>query len=359
MHASLKPSGKAKSQRRHSRHALRGHWLVAGGFAIAAVLGTGNPVAKSERAELELELAAQLLQQAVQLEIEELASLRTTSPLAERGDRVLSAYTQLKMFSTGTVLSVQPQTAAERAPGDGLMLTALSGLPAEAEAAELVFSSFERPHPLRDTVETVMANVADEPAATPSKPDGASMEMAYAPTSTPRLPSRFDDILTGRDDGFVPPLGENDHAWAAKILPESAYSTAEQTCLATGIYFEARGESETGQAAVAQVILNRVRNPTYPDTICGVVYQNRHMRNRCQFSFACDGIPDRITNQRAYDRAKAIGQKVTAGQIWLPEVGSATHYHATYVRPRWARAMEKVEKIGLHVFYRTFNGGWN
>ncbi|MCG6116568.1 MAG: cell wall hydrolase, partial [Mesorhizobium sp.] len=163
----------------------------------------------------------------------------------------------------------------------------------------------------------------------------------------------------GEAPSFVPPIGENDHAWAATPLPAASFGAAEQKCLATGIYFEARGESEDGQAAVAQVILNRVRNPTYPDTICGVVYQNRTWRNRCQFSFACDGRPDRITNKRAYERAERIAMEVTTGQTWLSDVGSATHYHATYVRPRWARTMEKVDKIGLHVFYRTYNGGWN
>ena len=72
-------------------------------------------------------------------------------------------------------------------------------------------------------------------------------------------------------------------------LPACVFSKAEQTCLANGIYFEARGESVRGQAAVAQVMLNRVRNPAYPNSICGVVYQNDKWCNRCQFSFACDG----------------------------------------------------------------------
>ena len=114
-----------------------------------------------------------------------------------------------------------------------------------------------------------------------------------------------------------------------------------------------------GQAAVAQVVLNRVRNPAYPETICGVVYQNDNWRNRCQFSFACDGIKDRIASPRHYKMAEEIAMAVTAGKIFLPEVGSSTHYYAQYVSPRWARTMEKMKKIGLHIFYRTYGGGWS
>ncbi|WP_161992673.1 cell wall hydrolase [Aureimonas leprariae] len=184
--------------------------------------------------------------------------------------------------------------------------------------------------------------------------------LAYGPAEPAANPAStlFGRILRG-STGFVPPIGRNDHSWAATPLPAAAYSSKEQLCLANGIYFEARGESETGQAAVAQVILNRVRNPTYPDTICGVVYQNQNWRNRCQFSFACDGHRKRVTNKRAFSTALRIAGEVTRGETWLPEVGSATHYHATYVRPRWASAMKKVDKIGRHIFYRTYGGGWN
>lgn len=172
--------------------------------------------------------------------------------------------------------------------------------------------------------------------------------------------SPFASLLKDEDAGrFIPPVSEGDHDWMNQPLPASVFSKAEQKCLATGIYFEARGESLKGQAAVAQVILNRVRNPAYPSTICGVVYQNDHWRNRCQFSFACDGRKDRITNRSAYRMAEEVAMAVTAGKIFLPEVGSSTHYYANYVNPRWARTMEKMKKIGLHIFYRTYGGGWS
>jgi spore germination cell wall hydrolase CwlJ-like protein len=155
-----------------------------------------------------------------------------------------------------------------------------------------------------------------------------------------------------------PPVRKGDPAWMRKPLAADTFSAKQQTCLATALYFEARGESAKGQAAVAQVILNRVRNPAYPNTICGVVYQNAAQRNRCQFSFACDGAPDTIARLRPWERAKKIAAEVTNGQMAVPEVGSATHYFASYVQPRWANSMVKMASIGTHEFFRTHGGGW-
>jgi spore germination cell wall hydrolase CwlJ-like protein len=185
-------------------------------------------------------------------------------------------------------------------------------------------------------------------AYAPSKPDYASA-------------SPFESLLKDPNDTgrFIPPVVDGDHPWMSQPLPAGVFSAKEQMCLANAIYFEARGESLRGQAAVAQVVLNRVRNPAYPKTICGVVYQNEHLKNRCQFSFACDGKKDRITNPKIYKTAQDIAMAVTAGKIFLPEVASSTHYYAQYVKPRWARSMEKMKKIGLHIFYRTYGGGWS
>jgi spore germination cell wall hydrolase CwlJ-like protein len=193
------------------------------------------------------------------------------------------------------------------------------------------------------------------------KPD--VLATAYAPPAPDFAEaSPFASLLKEEDPTqgrFIPPVGQDDHEWMSRPLPASVFSDQEQRCLAEGIYFEARGESVKGQAAVAQVILNRVRNPAYPDSVCGVVYQNRTWRNRCQFSFACDGKRDRIASRQHYEVAYQVALAVSAGKVFLPEVGSATHYHATYVNPRWSRAMEKMKKIGLHIFYRTHGGGWN
>lgn len=136
-----------------------------------------------------------------------------------------------------------------------------------------------------------------------------------------------------------------------------AVSDKELWCLATAIYFEARGESYRGQVAVAQVVLNRVKDHRYPETICGVVFQNQNRRNSCQFSFACDGIPETINDRQSWAQAEDIAKRFTAGELYLTEVADATHYHATYVRPAWAPRMNKVTQIGLHVFYK-FKRGW-
>jgi spore germination cell wall hydrolase CwlJ-like protein len=191
-----------------------------------------------------------------------------------------------------------------------------------------------------------------------------SLALGYAPPAKPDFArqSPFAALLAPERQEpkrFSPPILEGDHAWVATPLPAYSFSSAEQECLARGIYFEARGETVKGQAAVGQVMLNRVRNPTYPNSICGVVYQNQSWRNRCQFSFACDGIRDAITEPYRYQVAKEVAMAVTSGRIYLPEVGSSTHYHATYVNPRWAKTMEKMKKIGLHIFYRTHGGGWS
>ncbi|MDB5473780.1 MAG: cell wall hydrolase [Devosia sp.] len=134
-------------------------------------------------------------------------------------------------------------------------------------------------------------------------------------------------------------------------------SEKELWCLATAIYFEARGESYRGQVAVAQVVQNRVKDRRYPDTICGVVFQNQHRRNSCQFSFACDGQPEVIGDRTAWTQAEDIAKRFAAGELYLTEVADATHYHATYVRPAWAPRMTRLTQIGLHVFYK-FKSGW-
>jgi len=105
---------------------------------------------------------------------------------------------------------------------------------------------------------------------------------------------------------------------------------------------------------VGQVILNRVRSPQFPETICGVVYQGQ-MAPGCQFSFACDGRTDNPKPGAQWDLATSLARKITSGQAWLPEVGYSTFYHADYVRPGWASAMNKIDSIGRHIFYKKRN----
>jgi spore germination cell wall hydrolase CwlJ-like protein len=125
-----------------------------------------------------------------------------------------------------------------------------------------------------------------------------------------------------------------------------------EKCLTEAIYFEARGEAVRGQIAVAQVVMNRTFSGFYPNTVCGVVYQNKHRHMACQFTFACDNNPDVVTEPEMWDRAKKIAKAMLDGQIWLPEVDRSTHYHAYYVRPSWVNEMKRMYKFGVHTFYR-------
>lgn len=139
-------------------------------------------------------------------------------------------------------------------------------------------------------------------------------------------------------------------------LTGQALAKAEK-CLANAIYFEARGESVRGQIAVAQVVMNRVFSPFYPNDVCDVVYQNSNKHLACQFTFACDGIPDVVTEPDAWARAQRIAHDMIGGKLWMPEVAKATHYHAYWVRPDWINEMKKIYKLGVHAFYRPLNWG--
>jgi hypothetical protein len=147
---------------------------------------------------------------------------------------------------------------------------------------------------------------------------------------------------------------------AAKPFDVAAASTDDvrsaEECLTAAIYYEARSESEDGQRAVAQVVLNRVRHPAFPKTVCGVVYQGSNRATGCQFTFTCDGSLRRGREPNAWDRARRIAADALAGYVFEP-VGVATHYHTTAIHPWWADALKKAVTIGSHVFYR-WRGEW-
>ncbi len=124
-------------------------------------------------------------------------------------------------------------------------------------------------------------------------------------------------------------------------------------CLAEALYFEARGESLVGQVAVAEVILNRVDDSAYPDSVCDVVRQGEERNDRaCQFSFYCDGKPEQVNNQEAFERSGKIAWVMLDGK---PRIltGKATHFHAAWVQPSWAGHLVRTAQIGEHIFYRT------
>jgi len=131
---------------------------------------------------------------------------------------------------------------------------------------------------------------------------------------------------------------------------------ASLQCLTAAVYYEARSESSEGQRAVAQVVLNRVRHPAFPKSVCGVVYQGSKRRTGCQFSFTCDGSLRARRDPGAWSRARKVAGAALAGSVYGP-AGHATHYHASYVRPWWAASLRRAVTVGSHIFYR-WRGDW-
>ena len=140
---------------------------------------------------------------------------------------------------------------------------------------------------------------------------------------------------------------------ASVAKPQDAARAAE--CLTAAVYYEARSEPRDGQRAVAQVVLNRLRNPAFPASVCGVVYQRASTDGGCQFSFACDGSTLLTRDTGAWRRAAEVARRSLAGDVYAP-AGAATFYHATSVSPWWASSLTKVTAIGAHVFYQLGRG---
>jgi spore germination cell wall hydrolase CwlJ-like protein len=168
------------------------------------------------------------------------------------------------------------------------------------------------------------------------------------------------------DPAWVAPMEDELAALSAKPRAvQTAYWTADDVavpksglsreagCLATAIYHEARGEPVKDQKAVAEVIMTRAQSGRYPSSICGVVYQNSHQHLACQFTFTCDGKTDKPRDMAAWNLSKRIAIAArTKAKNKRPITKWATHYHATYVSPRWASKLQKTTRIGTHVFYR-------
>jgi spore germination cell wall hydrolase CwlJ-like protein len=168
-------------------------------------------------------------------------------------------------------------------------------------------------------------------------PGGLRQARAHDPLAGPAPDTTVKDALQGRPAAA---------GRAGSVLSQ----TRELDCLTQAVYFEARGETARGQAAVAQVVLNRVKHPAFPKTVCGVVFQGA-ARHGCQFSFACDGSMHRVREAGAWTRARKIAARAMSGVV-LADVGKATHFHTTGVAPAWGPRMLRVSQVGMHVFYR-------
>jgi spore germination cell wall hydrolase CwlJ-like protein len=127
-------------------------------------------------------------------------------------------------------------------------------------------------------------------------------------------------------------------------------------CLTAAVYYEAAIEPTDGLRAVAQVVLNRVRHPAFPKTVCGVVFQGWERSTGCQFTFTCDGSMARVPSEAGWARARKVAEEALAGKVYKP-VGYATHYHTNWVVPYWSSSLTKLALVGTHIFYR-WEGGW-
>ena len=211
-----------------------------------------------------------------------------------------------------------------------------------------------------------------EPGLSRFKIHGRSRSEAFQSGATPALPRAVTLAATTPSPPDVTPVtislvalsaaknvtvaerAPDQPDFAALISPASAKD--EEHCLAQAIYFEARSEPEEGMAAVAQVVLNRVKSGLYADSVCGVVFQNSQRYKACQFSFTCEGKSLRVTELDLWQTALRVAREVTEGKTWIADVGASTHYHANYVHPDWASRLKRMDKIGHHIFYRQRDG---
>jgi spore germination cell wall hydrolase CwlJ-like protein len=208
-----------------------------------------------------------------------------------------------------------------------------------------------------------LATAASRPA--PQFGDGATPEVPLelalnSSTPTPSDGRLFVAVLRGAAPAQTTVATQFEAGgkpdYAALVDPKD--SARQMRCLAEAIYFESRGEPEAGQAAVAQVVLNRVRSGIFPTNICAVVYQDRNRPFACQFSFACEGKSLRIEEPGPWAVATRIAQEVVSGANYNPKVAEAVNYHANYVMPFWAAYLHRVDRIGNHIFY-AMKGGLN
>jgi hypothetical protein len=186
----------------------------------------------------------------------------------------------------------------------------------------------------------------DQQTLTTGKGDFLDVGLVRGPVAGDPLTTSLSPSIAKLEHSFR--VGD---AQKRKLQSLRRFRLAEQDCLARAVYFEARSEPEMGQLAVAKVVLNRVKDPNYPKTICGVVYQGSDRNNSCQFSFACDGLSDQPTVRSAWKQANEVAAKAMAGDKSIEIMTAATHYHADYVTPKWAASFKRVIKIGRHIFY--------
>lgn len=220
----------------------------------------------------------------------------------------------------------------------------------------------------------LLAAVAVPAVAAPGEWTGFTIDAAQADTAIRPMPfetagasfpgSAFYYLAGGGDAPLAPGVHSDAEALppavASAIGPAALAMRVDNSgidrgralhCLTAAIYYEAASEADAGQRAVAQVVLNRVAHPAYPNTVCGVVFQGSERRTGCQFSFTCDGALARVPNRLFWLRAETVARAALSGYVYAP-IGLATHYHTVQIHPYWADSLAYLGTIGAHRFYR-------
>jgi hypothetical protein len=226
--------------------------------------------------------------------------------------------------------------------------------PVTKPAAVLPVAELARASP---AAEAPPASRVVTPAAGSTAPQSVPVAPIIKPVAAlPFVEPNITPPLSAWHSNLVPSVHEvpeNEESPAERLGLTGKLRTRAEKCLADAVYYEARGESLRGQMAVAQVVMNRVFSGRYPRNVCGVVYQNAAHYLACQFTFACEGRSlGYISEPKMWRQAKRVAAETLDGKIWLNEVGHATHYHASWVRPYWVRQMAKLYRLGVHIFYR-------
>jgi spore germination cell wall hydrolase CwlJ-like protein len=191
-------------------------------------------------------------------------------------------------------------------------------------------------------------------AAVRPHPVAPPPDVVPAVLPTELAPLTEDDART--ENAHIPLVKKGFVAARPFVYPGNGDNRARaHDCLASAMLYEA-GDDAKGQRAVGQVVINRVRHPAFPKSICGVVFQGSERATGCQFTFTCDGALDRRYSDAAWTRARALADRMLSGST-DPEVGLATHYHTDWVRPYWSDSLEKIAVVDTHLFFR-WPGYW-
>jgi spore germination cell wall hydrolase CwlJ-like protein len=238
-------------------------------------------------------------------------------------------------------------------------MTASSLFPARQRAMALWRSHPREIAALGGLALAVAVAAAGAAWSTPNLDDiAAARTEQTAPTPPPLLIRNIAPQQALAVNGEIPLAGGPNPAAAPFSMANLDTATRARAldCLTSAVYYEAGNQTEDGERAVAQVVLNRVRHPAFPSSVCGVVYQGSTQSTGCQFTFTCDGSLERRPSAEGWARARAIAEAALNGTVFAP-VGLATHYHADYVVPYWASTMAKNAVVGAHLFYR-WAGSW-